>query len=95
MQDLEDMADDLSFKQGVIVEADELQEVVKQIQKLDPVGVGAKNTRECLLLQLHNLQKKGPDVKMAIQLLENHYADLSHQKYGKDNGSSFTLMKMS
>ena len=79
LQDLEDMADDLSFKQGVIVEADELQKVLKQIQKLDPVGIGAKNTRECLLLQLDSLIKKGPDVKMAIKLLDNHYADLSHR----------------
>ncbi len=36
LQDLEDMADDLSFKQGVIVEASELQEVVKYIQGLNP-----------------------------------------------------------
>ena len=79
LQDLEDMADDLSFKQGVIVEANELEKVLKQIQKLDPVGIGAKNTRECLLLQLDSLIKKGPDVKMAIKLLENHYADLSHR----------------
>lgn len=79
LQDLEDMADDLSFKQGVIVEADELEKVLTEIQKLDPVGIGAKNTRECLLLQLDRLTKKGPDVKMAIKLLENHYADLSHR----------------
>ena len=78
-QELEDMADDLSFKQGVIVEVSELEEVLKHIQKLEPVGVGAKNTRECLLLQLHNLSKKGPDVKMAIKLLEDHYSDLSHR----------------
>ncbi|MGI8634044.1 MAG: RNA polymerase factor sigma-54, partial [Segetibacter sp.] len=83
LQDVEDMADDLSFKHGVIVEADELQEVVRHIQKLDPVGVGAKNTRECLLLQLHHMQKKGPDVKMAVKLLENHYADLSHRNMEK------------
>lgn len=82
-QDLEDMADDLSFKQGVIVEAEELEQVAQQIQKLDPVGVGAKNTRECLLIQLRNMQKKGPDVKKAIRLLENHYSDLSHRNMDK------------
>jgi RNA polymerase sigma-54 factor len=82
-QELEDMADDLSFKQGVIVEMSELQEVLSFIQKLDPVGVGAKNTRECLLLQLHHLAKKGPDVKMAIRLLEEHYSDLSHRNMEK------------
>jgi len=83
LQDLEDMADDLSFKQGVIVEAEELEKVVQKIQKLDPVGVGAKNTCECLLLQLQNIPKKGPDVKIAIKLLEKHYADLSHRNMEK------------
>ncbi|WP_207491969.1 RNA polymerase factor sigma-54 [Aridibaculum aurantiacum] len=82
-QDLEDMADDLSFKQGVIVEQEELEEVVRYIQELDPVGVGAKNTRECLLIQLRHLGKKGPDVKKAIQLLEHHYTDLSHRNMEK------------
>ena len=83
LQSLEDMADDLSFKQGVIVEEDELEQVVQIIHQLDPVGVGAKNTRECLLLQLKNMGKKGPDVKTAIKLLENHYADLSHRNMEK------------
>ncbi len=83
LQDLEDMADDLSFKQGVIVEVSELEEVVKYLQGLDPVGIGAKNTRECLLLQLYNRTKKGPDVKMAIRLLEDHYSELSHRNMDK------------
>ncbi len=78
-QELEDMADDLSFKHGVLVEEFELKEVLNFIQKLDPIGVGAKDSRECLLLQLHDIKKKGPDVKKAILLLENHYSDLSHR----------------
>jgi len=79
LQDLEDMADDLSFKQGMIVEAEELKDVVSAIQKLEPVGIGAKNARECLLIQLYKLNKKGPDVKKAICLMEDHYSDLSHR----------------
>ena len=89
LQDLEDMADDLSFKQGFIVEAEEIQKVLQKIQKLEPVGVGAKNTKECLLLQLHHMTKKGPDVKVAIKLLENHYADLSHRNMEKIMESLF------
>lgn len=83
LQDLEDMADDLSFKQGVIVEVEELQEAVKEIQKLEPVGIGAKNARECLLIQLNKITKKGPDVKKAIHLLDNYYSDLSHRNMEK------------
>jgi RNA polymerase sigma-54 factor len=82
-QELENMADDLSFKQGMIVEPEELEEVLKAVQRLEPVGIGAQSTKECLLLQLYNIQKKGPDVKKAIQLLENHYSDLSHRNMEK------------
>src|SRR5207237_734478 len=53
------------------------------IKKLEPVGIGAQNTRECLLLQLYNRKNKGPDVKKAIQLLENYYQDLFHRNMEK------------
>ncbi|TDH26207.1 RNA polymerase factor sigma-54 [Segetibacter sp. 3557_3] len=82
-QDLDNMADDLSFKQGMIVEVAELEVVLKEVQRLEPVGIGAQNTRECLLLQLYHFDKKGPDVKKAITLLENHYSDLSHRNMEK------------
>src|SRR5690606_10223167 len=32
--------------------------------------------RECLLLQLNRMNKKRPDVKLAIKLLEDHFSDL-------------------
>lgn len=83
LQDLEDMADDLSFKRGEMVEVEELEAVVKRIQELDPVGIGARNTKECLLLQLYSMERKGPDVKKAVQLLENYYTDLSHRNMDK------------
>ena len=83
LQDIDDMADDLSFKEGMIVEPEELVDVVKAIQLLEPVGIGAKNARECLLIQLNRIDKKGPDVKKAIQLLEDHYSDLSHRNMEK------------
>ena len=79
LQNLEDMADDLSFKQGVVVESAELEDALSFVQKLEPVGVGAKNPRECLLLQLKALTQKGPDVQTAIILLEKHFAELSHR----------------
>lgn len=82
-QDLEDMADDISFKKGLIVESDELYHVLKNIQSLDPVGVGARNARECLLLQLQAIEKKGPDVKKAILLLEQFYNDLGNRNMEK------------
>lgn len=83
VQEVEDMADDLSFKEGSIVEPSELEEIIQVLQKLEPVGIAAKNARECLLLQLYRMEKKGPDVKKAICLLEDHYHDLSRRNMDK------------
>jgi RNA polymerase sigma-54 factor len=48
------------------------------IQNFDPVGVGARDTRECLLIQikLHNLE--GTIVE---EIIKNHMRDLEDRKY--------------
>ena len=48
---LEDLMDDLAFTQGVVVEIDTLEKVLK-VQDIDPAGVGARNLQECLSIQL-------------------------------------------
>ena len=45
-------------------------------QELEPAGIGARSIGEGLLLQLRRMNNKRPDVKMAIRLLEEHFADL-------------------
>jgi len=82
-QGVAELAEDLSFKHNKWVEADDVLMVLKRIQHLDPVGVGARNVRECLLIQLNFMNPKRPDVKMAIQLLENHFTDLHNRNMDK------------
>lgn len=81
--DLADIADDLSFKHKKWVEVNELEEVLLQIQQLDPAGIAARSIRECLLLQLKRMNGKRPDVKMAIRLLEEHFSDLGSRNMDK------------
>ena len=38
---LEDLMDDLAFTQGVVVEIDTLEKVLKKVQDIDPAGVGS------------------------------------------------------
>ena len=51
-RDLYAITSDLAFGQGVEVEEEELEAVLEIVQKLDPAGVGARDFRECLLLQI-------------------------------------------
>ncbi|HVG12894.1 MAG TPA: RNA polymerase factor sigma-54 [Flavisolibacter sp.] len=82
-QGLTELAEDLSFKHHQWVEAEDVLIVLKRIQHLDPVGVGARNVRECLLIQLGRMNCKRPDVKMAIRLLEHHFTDLHNRNMDK------------
>ncbi len=82
-QDIRELAEDISFKQNKWVEPDEIIFIVKKIQTLEPVGVGARNVCECLLLQLRRLNEKRPDVKIAIRLLQDHFTDLHNRNLDK------------
>jgi RNA polymerase sigma-54 factor len=75
-QDLDELASELSFKRKVWIEADELENALHLIRELEPVGAGCRSLQEYMLLQLSKMNTKRPDVKMAINLLENHFQDL-------------------
>lgn len=82
-QDLEDLAEDISFKHGRWVEAEEICEVLQRVQQLEPVGIAARSIRECLLIQLNRMNTKRPDVRMAVRLLEEHFNDLHNRNMDK------------
>lgn len=48
---------------------EKLQEALNLVQKLEPVGVGARDLRECLLLQLAAAAEAGADVYLEMQLV--------------------------
>jgi RNA polymerase sigma-54 factor len=52
------------------VTVDELEAVLHWIQSCDPAGVGARNLRECLALQLRQLPLETPGLEPARRILE-------------------------
>lgn len=54
--------------------ADELQAVLKRVQRFDPPGVGARSVEECLLLQLEELPEETPWRQHAMEVLTQHAA---------------------
>ena len=49
---LPNISDDLLFTVGLEVSVGEIEEALHTLQQFDPCGIGARNLRECLLLQL-------------------------------------------
>ena len=82
-QELDALAEDISFKNNKWVEADEILRVLQMIQQLEPVGIGARSIKECLLIQLGRMNTRRPDVRMAIRLLEEHFTDLHNRNMDK------------
>lgn len=63
---------------------DKLQAALKLVQTLEPSGVGARNLRECLLLQLEALEKDGDDehdFDLERRLITEHLKDLEMNRY--------------
>ena len=57
----------------------EVERVLGLIQTFEPSGVGARNLRECLLLQLEN--KTGELARKSYQVVHDHFEDMEKRKY--------------
>ena len=56
--------------------------MLKVIQEFEPSGVGARDLRECLLLQIRNYRKT-PEIENAKKILTNHFAEFTNKHYQK------------
>lgn len=76
-----DIVDDYAMTMGEMVNEKEIEEALSVIKSLEPVGIGAKNLRECFLLQLDALPEEKRDSNTIIlrDIIENHFKKLSDQ----------------
>lgn len=56
-------------------DVENLAQVLSQIQTFEPLGVGARNLRECFLIQLIG---RGETKSLAYQIIDLHFDDLLH-----------------
>jgi RNA polymerase sigma-54 factor len=75
---LETPAAELAVQLGTSPE--EVERVLGRVQQFDPPGVGARDLRECLLLQLKNL---GMEESLAARVVLNHLDLLEKRRYGE------------
>ena len=61
--------------------ADEISATLEKIQRFDPIGVGARNLSECLLLQLAQLDAKTPGLELARAIAGEHLDQVANQAY--------------
>jgi RNA polymerase sigma-54 factor len=59
----------------------EIESVLQVIQGFDPPGIGARDLRECLLLQLLSMEEAGPEALAAQRVLTEHWEDFSKVRF--------------
>lgn len=63
------------------IEIDEVESVLKRIQNFDPPGVGARDIRECMQLQLNVLDPATPWLEEAKNIVNDHFEILANRDY--------------
>ncbi|WP_019023784.1 MULTISPECIES: RNA polymerase factor sigma-54 [unclassified Thioalkalivibrio] len=79
--DLEALAEMISQGEDEPVGVDEVEAVLHWIQQCDPLGVGARDLRECLEIQLRHLAPDAPARDAARAILENGMESLAKRDY--------------
>lgn len=82
-RNLNAMVDDLAFTQNITTKLSELEEMLKVVQEFDPPGIGARDLRECLLIQLRRQDPQTPSSQLAILLIERYFDELTKKHYDK------------
>ena len=78
---LESIVDDLIFNYGLSVTEEEVEEVLKRIQRLDPPGIAARDLRECLLVQLELMPEDTPGREIAMRILKDTYKEFTMKHF--------------
>ncbi|MGB1122221.1 MAG: RNA polymerase factor sigma-54 [Flavobacteriales bacterium] len=90
-RDLESIVNDLAFTEGKVVERAALEEALALVQTLDPAGVGARDLKECLQLQLQRKfdsedrstakLSRRLSQRIALEILEFHFESFSKKHF--------------
>jgi len=78
---LEDMM--ASLPEALEIEFVELETALKHVQNLDPIGIGATNLQECILLQLNILPDNMPGLALAKTIVKDHLHVLANKDFNK------------
>lgn len=84
-RDIDSIVDDLAFRMNITTTDEEVLDMLHIIQQFDPPGIGARDLRECLLIQLKGM-KQTPDTVNAIRILTDYFQEFSNKHFQKIMG---------
>ncbi len=82
-REVEAIVDDLAFSANVSTSDEEVEKILEIIQDLDPAGVGARDLRECLLIQIDRKQDGDITKFTAKKILEEYFEEFTKKHYSR------------
>lgn len=86
-RDIEAMVDDLLFTQNIETTTYDIERILAKVQKLDPVGIGARDLQESLVLQLNDRLNRENDPfkkrakELGLKILVKYFQEFSKKHY--------------
>jgi RNA polymerase sigma-54 factor len=81
------ISDDLAFSLNISTSEEELEQILLEIQALEPAGVGARDLQECLMIQIEKRLETDIEnehiLKIAYNILDNFFDEFSKKHYKK------------
>lgn len=77
------IADDLAFSMGITTNEDELEKLLYIIHDFEPIGVGARDLQECLLLQISAKDQTIPEIALARKIVKYYFDEFTRKHYDK------------
>ena len=87
-RDPSSIADDLLFAQNIEIDPSLVNDMLGEVQLFDPPGVGARDLKECLTIQMKLKLEKGEEnnrkaKKLSLRILDNHFEEFTKKHYNK------------
>ena len=81
-RDIDKLVDEMAFRAGIETTDEEVEGLLKVIQSFEPAGVGARDLRECLMIQLNALDDT-PVVEDARKIIKDHFTEFTKKDFGR------------
>ncbi|MDY0083292.1 MAG: RNA polymerase factor sigma-54, partial [Ignavibacteriaceae bacterium] len=80
-RDLPEILNELELFEHIKIEPQTAEDLLKRIQKFDPIGIASRSLQECLIIQLKESKSDPYNKYLAIKMLEDHYDEFTKRRF--------------
>ncbi len=80
-RDLAEIVQELELFEHVKIDLKDAENLLKRIQKFDPIGIASRSLQECLIVQLQEAKADDYYKYIAIKIIEDYYDEFSKRRF--------------